>query len=115
MTKQSGSNPPSAGFDQFTTVRLIVDALMVLLVSCHCGWGAMGGHMGLLFHSGWFSKTVWSSIFGIVALDKYAKWCYGIPDYHNYNLTCWPYALERANLRRYGIDPDSVDLTGESS
>ncbi|CDJ50183.1 Conserved Plasmodium protein, related [Eimeria brunetti] len=72
-------------------------------------------HMGLLFRSGWFTKSVWGSIFGLVALDKYARWSYGIPDYHNYNLTCWPYALERANLRRHGIDPDTVDLTGEDS
>lgn len=31
-------------------------------------------HMGLVFHSGWFSKTIWGGLLGLVALDKYARW-----------------------------------------
>ncbi|PHJ23060.1 hypothetical protein CSUI_003085 [Cystoisospora suis] len=60
----------------------------------------MAGHYGLILPTGWFAKSLATFVGSFIGLHQFAKWYYDIPTYKNFNLTTWPYAIERENLRR---------------
>ncbi|PFH37708.1 hypothetical protein BESB_000500 [Besnoitia besnoiti] len=69
-------------------------------------------HYGLLLKQGWFSKSLAAGVLSFIGFHQLAKRYYDIPTYRDFNLTNWSYALERENLRRQGINPDTVNFSG---